>query len=225
MCTTRSFGSVTQIFETRTIHSDVILPFLSGGAVGLTSSALLYPLNFCNTRISVDIGDNKMIKRDFYGLRDCLSKVYKTDGYRGFYQGLSSAACGLALYRSIYFGVYTFSKRLYTRKFMEDSQAPPFFVSLILAQSSSIFAISMTYPLDTLSRQKMLWSGRGTKHYVTVRQMISIILKKDGPIGFYKGISANLMSTICGALLLVTYDIIKKRFDRFVESKRTKSEN
>lgn len=87
------------MIQPRTANDHLILPFLTGGAVGATSCTILFPLNFCNTRISVDVGDNKMIRREFNGLADCLIKIYKNDGYKGFYQGLSFSASALFLYR------------------------------------------------------------------------------------------------------------------------------
>ena len=83
----------------KTSSTHIVAPFLSGGAVGCTSCTILYPLHFCNTRITVDVGDNKIIKREFHGLNDCISKIYKSDGYRGFYQGMTLSMCGLSLYR------------------------------------------------------------------------------------------------------------------------------
>ncbi|XP_017757405.1 PREDICTED: ADP/ATP translocase 3-like [Eufriesea mexicana] len=230
-----------KMIQSRTVYSHIILPFLTGGAVGVTSCTILYPLNFCNTRITVDVGDNKMIKREFYSLNDCLSKVYKSDGYRGFYQGLSLSVCGLSLYRfkviilsvagavragSIYFGAYTIGKSTYLNNYGTDPHRvnAPFLVSLALAQLASSIATVISYPLDTASKQKMLWSGRGPKNYVSIRQVINNIIEKDGPVGFYRGISANLMTAICGSFVLVTYDVIKGRFDQLIESKNTKSE-
>ncbi|OAD56836.1 ADP/ATP translocase 4, partial [Eufriesea mexicana] len=208
------------MIQSRTVYSHIILPFLTGGAVGVTSCTILYPLNFCNTRITVDVGDNKMIKREFYSLNDCLSKVYKSDGYRGFYQGLSLSVCGLSLYRSIYFGAYTIGKSTYLNNYGTDPHRvnAPFLVSLALAQLASSIATVISYPLDTASKQKMLWSGRGPKNYVSIRQVINNIIEKDGPVGFYRGISANLMTAICGSFVLVTYDVIKGRFDQLIES-------
>lgn len=127
-----------------------------------------------------------------------------------------------------------------------DTMNAPFFMSLALAQLSSWIATIVSYPFDTTSRQKMLWSGRGSRSFVTVRHVVSkkfwnnfnwnlkgsfteydysilrqitTIIEKDGPIGFYRGLTANLMSTLCGSLLLVTYDIVKLRFDQLMESK------
>lgn len=50
-------------------------------------------------------------------------------------------------------------------------------------------------------------------------RQISTIIKKDGPVGFYRGVSANLLSALCGSLILVTYDVIKERFNQLMEPK------
>ncbi|KAK1117249.1 hypothetical protein K0M31_016802 [Melipona bicolor] len=205
----------------KTSCSHIVVPFLSGGAVGCTSCTILYPLHFCNTRITVDVGDNKTIKREFYGLNDCINKIYKSDGYKGFYQGLTLSMCGLSLYRSIYFGAYIVGKRGYLNNYAADSPtgSAPFFISLTIAQLAACVALTVSYPLDTISRQKMLWSGREARNYVSMRQVISTIIEKDGPVGFYRGMSANLISAVCGSLILVTYDVIKERFNQLMEPK------
>lgn len=93
----------------------------------------------------------------------------------------------------------------------------------------------------------MLWSGRGPKNYASMRQVVgkgavgisvntktvlflndetiiicrqvAMITRKDGLLGFYRGVFTNLLTTVCGSLLLVSYDLIKERYDKFEESK------
>lgn len=127
------------------------------------------------------------------------------------------------LYRSVYFGGYTIGKRIYLSNSLQDDKnshtvTVPFLVSLLLAQSSSWAAIVVAYPFDTLARQKMLWSGRNAIEYPPMRHVMNNIIAKDGLFGFYKGVQANLMTTICGSSVLVTYDIVKFRFDKLMES-------
>jgi len=57
----------------------------SGGAAGATSSLFVYPLDFARTRLAADIGKGKG-DRQFAGLNDCISKIYKTDGVKGIKQ-------------------------------------------------------------------------------------------------------------------------------------------
>ncbi|XP_046144871.1 ADP/ATP translocase 4-like isoform X2 [Osmia bicornis bicornis] len=136
---------------------------------------------------------------------------------------MSLMASGMFIYRAAYFGIYTISKRIYLNANSSDSTVQtmrtPFLVSLALAEFSSFTGTIISYPLETIARQKMLWSGHGLKNYVTTRQMISRVLKKDGPIGFYRGVIANQLTTICGSFVLVTYDLIKGHYDILKEPK------
>ncbi|KAF3421019.1 hypothetical protein E2986_13036 [Frieseomelitta varia] len=57
------------------------------------------------------------------------------------------------------------------------------------------------------------------EHDNSIFRQISTIIEKDGSVGFYRGVSANLISAVCGSLILVTYDIIKERFNQLMEPK------
>ncbi|KAG7200194.1 hypothetical protein KM043_000626 [Ampulex compressa] len=205
--------------QPKTTRGRDYISFLAGGTVGVTSCILLYPLTFCTTRISVDMGNGRNVEREFRNFNDCVVKIFKSDGYRGFYQGLTCSAIGMFLYRlSTYFGVYTTGKRAYLNDYTFDPTShivnAPFLVSLALAQSASVISTFISYPLDTIARQKMLWSGRGPQNYTTIRETTRRIVQNEGPIGLYRGVLANLLTTVCGSFILATYDIVKGFYQR-----------
>jgi solute carrier family 25 (adenine nucleotide translocator) protein 4/5/6/31 len=57
----------------------------SGGAAGATSLMFVYPLDFARTRLAADVGKAKKTggaaEREFNGLVDCISKIFKSDGF------------------------------------------------------------------------------------------------------------------------------------------------
>lgn len=59
---------------------------LAGGLAGSTSLTFVYPLDFARTRLGVDLGKGPA-DRQFNGLADCISKIFKTDGLAGLYRG------------------------------------------------------------------------------------------------------------------------------------------
>lgn len=81
----------------------------SGGAAGATSLCFVYPLDFARTRLAADVGKGSA-QREFSGLGDCLSKIFKSDGVKGLYQGFSVSVQGIIIYRAAYFGVYDTAK-------------------------------------------------------------------------------------------------------------------
>ncbi|XP_015591124.1 ADP/ATP translocase 1-like [Cephus cinctus] len=207
------YEGLIHFFRPKTKKGQDILSFLAGGSVGFTSCILLYPLTFCTTRIAVDVGDGRIIKREFNNLPHCLRKVYKTDGYKGFYQGVACSSVGMFIYRSAYFGIYTSAKRIYTNDPFDSNERilhAPFLVSLLFAQLASSISMILAYPLDTIARQAMLHTGQGLELYATLRMVGGKIMQRDGPVGFYRGMFTNLLTTISGSLILVTHDLAKE---------------
>uniref|UniRef100_A0A671FCK5 ADP/ATP translocase n=1 Tax=Rhinolophus ferrumequinum TaxID=59479 RepID=A0A671FCK5_RHIFE len=81
----------------------------SGGAAGATSLCFVYPLDFARTRLAADVGKGAT-QREFSGLGDCLTKIFKSDGLKGLYQGFAVSVQGIIIYRAAYFGVYDTAK-------------------------------------------------------------------------------------------------------------------
>lgn len=76
----------------------------SGGLAGALSLFFVYPLDFARTRLAADIG--KGTSREFHGLSDCLTKIFKSDGFIGLYRGFVISVIGIIVYRAFYFGLY-----------------------------------------------------------------------------------------------------------------------
>ncbi|KAF6376761.1 solute carrier family 25 member 4 [Rhinolophus ferrumequinum] len=67
----------------------------SGGAAGATSLCFVYPLDFARTRLAADVGKGAT-QREFSGLGDCLTKIFKSDGLKGLYQGFAQSVTAVA---------------------------------------------------------------------------------------------------------------------------------
>lgn len=81
----------------------------SGGAAGATSLCFVYPLDFARTRLAADIGKGAA-EREFTGLGNCLTKIFKSDGIKGLYLGFNVSVQGIIIYRAAYFGIYDTAK-------------------------------------------------------------------------------------------------------------------
>ena len=126
---------------------------LSGGAAGATSSLFVYPLDFARTRLAADIGKSN---REFNGLVDCITRIHKTDGVKGLYQGFGVSVIGIIIYRGFYFGTYDTAKQvLFTLPGMNNIA-----IKFLVAQAITAGAGIVSYPLDTVRRRMMMQSGR-----------------------------------------------------------------
>ncbi|XP_049878827.1 ADP,ATP carrier protein 2-like [Pectinophora gossypiella] len=178
----------------------------SGGAAGATSLCFVYPLDFARTRLAADVGKGAG-NREFAGLGDCLTKVFKSDGLLGLYRGFTMSVQGIIIYRASYFGFYDTARGM-----LPDPQNTPLLISWAIAQTVTTVAGIISYPFDTVRRRMMMQSGRakGDVLYKNTLHCWATIAKQEGSSAFFKGAFSNVLRGTGGAIVLVMYDEIKK---------------
>jgi solute carrier family 25 (mitochondrial adenine nucleotide translocator), member 4/5/6/31 len=128
----------------------------SGGAAGATSLMFVYPLDFARTRLAADVGkagkNGAKAEREFTGLVDCLSKIFKSDGAYGLYRGFGISVVGIILYRAAYFGMFDTGKVF----LFPDMKKANIFQMWAFAQFVTVTAGIASYPLDTVRRRLMM---------------------------------------------------------------------
>jgi len=175
----------------------------SGGAAGATSLCFVYPLDFARTRLAADVG-KAGATREFSGLGNCLSKIYKSDGLLGLYRGFGVSVQGIIIYRAAYFGFFDTAKGM-----LPDPKNTPFLISWAIAQTVTTVAGIISYPFDTVRRRMMMQSGRSDKLYKNTIDCWRKIYQSEGGNAFFKGAFSNVLRGTGGALVLVLYDEIK----------------
>lgn len=177
---------------------------LSGGLAGATSMIFVYPLDFARTRLGVDMGKSEA-DRQFKGLVDCASKIYKADGITGLYRGFGVSVVGIFVYRAFYFGAYDTGKELVlTDKWRENLIVKFFFAQFVVTTSETL-----SYPLDTVRRRMMMQSGKAVKEYTSAIDCYKKIITNEGFAAFFKGNASNIVRSIGSSLVLVLYDKMK----------------
>ena len=121
----------------------------SGGAAGATSLCFVYPLDFARTRLAADVGKGGAAtaagKREFNGLGDCLTKIFKSDGLVGLYRGFGVSVQGIIIYRAAYFGFFDTAKGM-----LPDPKNTPLVISWMIAQAVTTVSGIISYPFDTV---------------------------------------------------------------------------
>jgi solute carrier family 25 (adenine nucleotide translocator) protein 4/5/6/31 len=178
----------------------------SGGAAGATSLCFVYPLDFARTRLAADVGKGAG-EREFKGLGNCLSKIFKSDGLGGLYRGFGVSVQGIIIYRAAFFGFYDTAKGI-----LPDPKNTPIIISWAIAQTVTTIAGIISYPFDTVRRRMMMQSGRAKSEivYKSTAHCWATIAKSEGAGAFFKGAFSNVLRGTGGAIVLVMYDEIKK---------------
>lgn len=85
------------------------------------------------TRLAVDVGKGDL--REFKGLIDCLTKIFKSDSPIRLYRGFLVSIQGIIIYRAAYFGMFDNAK-LY---FDPNKEGLNFFTAWAIAQVCFLF--------------------------------------------------------------------------------------
>ncbi|XP_023064656.1 mitochondrial ornithine transporter 1 isoform X3 [Piliocolobus tephrosceles] len=142
---------------------------------------------------------------DLYrGLTDCCLKTYSQVGFRGFYKGTSPALIANIAENSVLFMCYGFCQQVVRKVAGLDKQAKLSDLQNAAAGSfASAFAALVLCPTELVkcrlqTMYEMETSGKIAKSQNTVWSVIKSILRKDGPLGFYHGLSSTLLREVPG---------------------------
>lgn len=180
----------------------------SGGAAGASSLLFVYSLDFARTRLAMDVGKTGA-DREFNGLVDCITKIFKSDGFAGLYRGFGISCAGIIVYRGAYFGCFDTGRAL-----LFGSGNANFFAMWGFAQCVTTLAGIASYPLDTVRRRLMMQSGLEASEvkYRNTLHAFKVIAAEEGTNAFFKGALSNVLRGTGGALVLVLYDKMQHYF-------------
>jgi len=181
---------------------------LAGGGAGGLCLFFVYPMDFARTRLSGDIG--KAGEKKYKGFIDVIGKTYRNEGgFTALYRGFMLSVAGIIPYRAVYFGGYDTLKYI----FLKNDPHPSFWKKWFLAQTNTIAAQFLTYPIDTIRRRLMMKGEKestGSKPvYRNAWHCFVTILKEEGFNGLFKGAWANTIRATGGALCMLFYDELK----------------
>lgn len=196
--------------------------FVSGFLAGGTSITLLYPIGLMRTKLALDMGqETRLYPR---GMRDVFLHSYQANGLTSLYQGFAVALWSVSIYRMVYLGGYDYLKTELVEDFkakhsdatavtQEDAyRAIPFYQRFLAAQSVSVLASTIHYPLDSVRRRLMMQSdvAQEKRLYKNARHCFVKIYQDEGVQGYFRGVGTNYIRSVGAALLLVSYDYCKQ---------------
>ena len=166
---------------------------VAGGAAGMFSTWVTYPLDVMRLRLAVD--------NNVKNSSEVLAKMIKEEGYGAFYKGLVPALVGIAPYLALNLAIFDLVKNNLPPEYANHPAA-----SVFSGLVSATFATTACYPLDTIRRQMQMKTSTAKN----VPEAIAAVLKKEGIYGLYRGFIPNTVKNLPNnSIRLATYDAAK----------------
>ncbi|RWS13527.1 mitochondrial dicarboxylate carrier-like protein [Dinothrombium tinctorium] len=170
-----SQGSVS----TMPFYQKVLLAGFSGAVGGLFGA----PADMINVRMQNDIKIPKEQRRNYKHAIDGLIRVYKTEGFKSWFNGASMATMRAVMITIGQLGMYDQFKYLlltYGSGVFEDNLLTHFTGSLM----AGAVATTLTQPLDVM-KTRLMNAAKG--EYASITQCAVQVFREAGPLGFFKG--------------------------------------
>ncbi|KAK3670574.1 mitochondrial thiamine pyrophosphate transporter [Recurvomyces mirabilis] len=206
-----AYRSANQVLEGMEESANVKLPgavrsFVSGAVAGTAATTMTYPLDLLRTRFAAQ-GTEQV----YAGLLASLRDITRLEGPKGFFRGLPAGIAQIIPNMGLFFAFYEGFKPL-----AADIHLPFGSGDAVAGISASILSKSAVFPLDTVrkrlqiqgpTRGKYIGGSRMPAYERGVVGTISMIMRKEGWRGLYRGLSVSLIKAApASAVTMWTYE-------------------
>lgn len=165
---------------------------VAGVSGGVLSNLALHPLDLVKIRFAVS--DGLEVRPKYKGILHCLATIWKVDGLRGLYQGVTPNVWGAGLSWGLYFFFYNAIKSYKTEGRAEQLEPLEYLVS---AAEAGAMTLCITNPLWVTKTRLMLQYGGvaspSQRQYKGMFDALVKIYKYEGVRGLYKFMAYELL--------------------------------
>ncbi|ELR21605.1 Mitochondrial carrier protein [Acanthamoeba castellanii str. Neff] len=174
---------------------------------------LVYPPILIKTRLQVQQG-----RSQYRGTFDAFRKIFKLEGFRGFYKGFLTTSVGIIPGQFMYITVYEFVRHRIKSFFPTDSLRYDALRNFIGGGTASLASSLVSVPLDVISQLLMIQDGTVNKRkYSGGINAFCEILKTEGVRGLYRGYTASMMVYVpSSGIWWGTYASVKGKAAAFI---------
>lgn len=183
---------------------------IAGVSGGVVSTLCVHPLDLLKIRLSVN--DHKEGRPKYESLRHASRTIWRVEGLRGFYQGVTPNCVGSGSAWGLYFVFYDASKTFMTNGDSSVVLGPG--SHMLAAAQSGALTLCFTNPIFVAKTRMCLRYGNAKTvaggDYSSFLRSLATIYRLEGVRGLYKGFVPGLFGTSHGAVHFMVYEEIKK---------------
>ncbi|ORX96882.1 mitochondrial carrier protein [Basidiobolus meristosporus CBS 931.73] len=201
------------------------LHFVAGGVGGMIGSSLTCPLDVVKTRLQSSLYKPtptfyshahrtvfSTVSTHVVETIGILKTIHHQEGVRGLFKGLGPILVGVVPARAIYFAAYGSGKR-----FLSDLNGgkETSLVHLSAAASAGIITATATSPIWLVKTRIQLQAMEPSAiRYKNSLDCAYQVVKTEGVLGLYRGVSASYLGVTEGTLQWVVYEKLKSMIHR-----------
>ncbi|KAK2555999.1 Mitochondrial carrier protein Rim2 [Acropora cervicornis] len=179
---------------------------------GFVTSTLTSPLWVVKTRLQLD---NRNVTKG--QIMKLLNGIWKTDGLKGFYRGLTASYFGITE-TMIHFVLYEHLKGEVQRHHLKmrgtnETNVMDFIQYMMAAATSKCLAAVFAYPHEVIRTRLRQKEVDGKRKYHSFFQAFRKIFREEGRIGLYGGLGTHLLRQVPNtAIMFLTYEAVVHSF-------------
>ncbi len=182
-----------------------------GMFAGFCNSFVISPVELI--RIKLQVQGKSNTTPQYNGTADCLSKIIKSHGLKGVYQGLSATIFREIPAYGVYFGAYETLMGKAEKKY-KDRKNIPLFNVMSYGAISGILLWLLTFPNDVI-KSCMQADSLENRKYPTIISTINTIFRENGVKGFFRGLTPCLMrAPPINAATFLTFEIVQSLINK-----------
>ncbi|XP_037946100.1 mitochondrial folate transporter/carrier [Teleopsis dalmanni] len=193
---------------------------VAGISGGVTSTLVLHPLDLIKIRFAVNDGRTAAVPQ-YRGLGSAFSTIFRQEGFRGLYRGVTPNVWGSGSSWGLYFMFYNTIKTFVQGGNTTQPLGPT--MHMLIAAESGVLTLLLTNPIWVVKTRLCLQYGgenvaAGSKSAVEYRGMVhglSHIYREEGVRGLYRGFVPGMFGVSHGALQFMVYEELKNNYNEY----------
>ncbi|KZT72887.1 mitochondrial carrier [Daedalea quercina L-15889] len=178
--------------------------FILGGVAGAFGATIVYPIDLGEMQNQRSTVVGQLLYKNSF---DCIQKVFRNEGFVGFYRGLGPQLIGVAPEKAIKLTVNDFIR---ARAMDPETGRIKLFWELVAGGTAGGCQVIFTNPLEIV-KIRLQMQGEAAKLEGAVPKGAGHIIRQLGLFGLYKGASACLLRDIpFSAIYFPAYAHLKK---------------
>ncbi|KAH7724668.1 Protein T09F3.2 [Aphelenchoides avenae] len=189
--TSKRFWNEAEIF----VPNSAMVHMVSAGFAGFVTATVINPVWLVKTRLQLHHGP--------FPLRTCIARIYKNEGIRGFYKGVTASYVGISE-TIIQFVLYEHFRSMIDLSWYSPENTK--FLNFMLAGGTAKFCATLiTYPHEVVRTRLREENSRAKGFW----KVFKLLYREGGVRLLYRGLTVQLLRAVPNtAITMGTYEMV-----------------